>query len=318
MGKNSLKKMIESVIDDLTNNEPINRYVLKLQVISRNLKNETFTRWLEKEIDGYIKDVDIPPYRIFTTQVVANVIIDHGFKQAKLSNHIMPLFPLGKELAKEISTLKIRDSIISLGSIVESNDSIAYSTTDYERVMLSKVYENCTILSAYKSIQKSDIELVLHSFKSNLLNIFMEFNETIFDDEIDFDMIAKKKDIDKIIHQTINTGIYLSDHSNANINGSTVVGGVDNKVHLNAKAKNELDEIITKVEQLSQEIEADREDIAREILSIREELENTIQRPKIIKSALFALKGITMGVAGNKATELIDDALKVIKETMNK
>ena len=317
MGKNNLKEMIESVIDDLTNNEPINRYVSKLQVIARKLKNETFTKWLDKEINGYQSDDAVPPYRIIPTQVKANLIIERGFQRAQLSNHIMPLYPLGKELAKEISNIEIKESIIELTSVIDSNKPLAYSTTEYERFKLSKIYEDSTILSAHKPLQKSQVEFIIHKFKSSLLDIFMEFNETIFEDEINFDLIAKKRDIDKIIHQTINTGIYLSDHSNANINGSTVIGGVDNKVHINAESRNELDDIITKVEQLCQEIEADREDIAREILSLREELDNTIQRPKIIKSALFALKGITMGVAGNKATELIDKALKIMNETVN-
>lgn len=317
MEKNSLKGMIESVITDLTNNEPINHYALKLQVISRSLKNETFSKWLEKEINGYQTDDILPIYRILSSQVKANLIIDRGFNKAQFTDHTMPLYQLGKELAKEISTIEIKESIIALTSLTKGDSPLALSTTEYERFKLSKIYQDSTILSAKKPLQRSDIELIIHKFKSSLLDIFIEFNETIFADEIDFDLMTKTKDIDKIIHQTINTGVYLSGHSTANINGSTLIGGVDNEVHINAETKNELDSIINKVEQLCQEIEADREDIAREIFSLREELDNTIQRPKIIKSALFALKGITMGVAGNKATELIDKALKIINETVN-
>ena len=313
MGKASLKGMIESVIVDLTNNEPINQYVLKLQWISRNLKNETFSQWLTQEVDGYGIDDHIPDYRILTTQVQANLIIDQGFNKTHLSNHIMPLYPLGIKFAKEISTIRIIDSVIVLTKLLDEKGSLAFSTTEYERVKLGQIYEYSTILSAQKPIQRSDFELIIHRFKSTLLDIFMEFNETIFEDEIDFDVMTKKKHIDRIIQQTINTGLYLTENASANINNSTVVGGTGNKVQLNATTKTEFEVVLNKIEQLCQDIEADREDIASEILVLRDELSNTIQSPKIIKSALNALKGITIGVAGNKITDLIDNGLEIIR-----
>ncbi|MCK9411726.1 MAG: hypothetical protein M0Q53_05455 [Prolixibacteraceae bacterium] len=156
MGTINLKEMIESVIADLANNESINHYALKLQAISRNLKNDTFSQWLTKEIDGYRNADTVPIYRILTTQVKANFIIDRGFNKVQISNHSIPLYPLGEKLSKEISTIAIKDSIIALTKFLEGNESIAYSTTDYERIKLSKVYEDCTILSAHKPIRKSD------------------------------------------------------------------------------------------------------------------------------------------------------------------
>lgn len=314
MGKVSLKGMIESVIADLTNNEPINHYALKLQVISRTLKNEIFSQWLAKEIDGYIDNDIIPGYRKLTAQVKADIIIERGFNKTSISDYTLPLYPLGLELAKEISTINIRESVISLTKLLEDNGPIAFSINDYEKIKLSKIYQDSTILSAHKPINKSDIELIIHKFKSTLLDIFMEFNETILEDEIDFDIMTKKKDIDKIIKQTINTGIYFSENASANINNSTVVGGVENKIQIGAETKADLKGLINKIEQLSTEIEADREDIATEILKIRNELDNTIQRPKIIKSALNALKGITIGVAGNKVTDLINAGMQIIKD----
>lgn len=314
MGKASLKGMIESVIVDLTNNEPINQYVLKLQWISRNLKNETFSQWLTQEVDGYGIDDVVPAYRILTAQVKANLIVVDGFNRVQLSDHTIPLYPLGLKLSKEISTIEIKDSIIALTKFLDDKGgSLAYSITEYEREKLSHVYPNSAILSAHKPIQKSDFELILHKFKSNLLDIFLEFNETIFEDEIDFDIMTKKKDIDKIVHQTINTGVYLSENATANISGSTVIGGNENKVQINDSVKADLESIINKIEELSQEIEVDREDIATEIYTIKVELNETIQRPKIIKSALNAIKGITIGVAGNKITDLIDQGLEIIR-----
>ena len=312
MEKVSLKGMIESVIADLAENKPVNDYALKLLIISRYLRNRTFSQWLKNEFDGYENIEDLPDYRILTAQVKANIIIERGFNKTTISDHTLPLYSLGEKLAKEISTIRIKDSIIELTKLLEGEDSIAFSTSDYERLKLSKIYQDCTILSAHKPINKSAFELIIHKFKSTLLEIFMEFNDTVFEDEIDFDIMTKKKSIDKIIQQTINAGVYLSENASANINKSTVVGGVDNKIEINAETKADLEIIMNKIEQLSSEVEADREDIATEIIKIRNELNNAIQRPKIIKSALNALKGISLGVAGNKMTDLIDAGLGMI------
>lgn len=313
MKETSLKVLIESVIADLANNEPINHYALKLQMISRYLKNESFSQWLIKEIEGYKNEDKLPKYRILTTQVKANLIIDRGFNKVQISDHDIPLYPLGEELAKQISTINIIDSIIALTKLLEDNRSMTMTTTDYERLKLSQVYQDCTILSAHKPIQKSDIELIVHKFKSALLDVFMEFNETILEDDIDFDILTKKKDIDKIVQQTINTGIYLSENATANISGSTVIGGNENTIQIKDQVKADIESIINRIEQLSQEIEDDREDIATEIYTIKTELNNTIQSPKIMKSALNAIKGITIGVAGNEITDLIDKGLKIVR-----
>ncbi len=159
---------------------------------------------------------------------------------------------------------------------------MAFSTTDYEKQKLSSVYENCTILSAVKLIQQADFEFIIHKFKSIILDMFMEINDTLLEDKIDFDIMAKRKDIEKIVQQTINTGIYLSENATANISSSKIIGGTNNNLQISDKAKTDLESIVNKIEQLSAEIEADREDIVTEILTLRDELNNTIQRPKII------------------------------------
>lgn len=44
------------------------------------------------------------------------------------------------------------------------------------------------------------------------------------------------------------------------------------------------------------------------------ELNNTIQKPQIIKSALNAIKGIAIGVGANQITPLVNEALdKILK-----
>lgn len=313
----NIKEMVDSVIIDLSNNTSINDYALKIQIIAKYLKNANFSQWVKNELEGYKARSILPPHRIIHTFVKANLLIDNGVKAVKLTDHMMPLGSLKKELVDEISTIELRDSVLSLLSLVSSEDkTLGYSITEYERYHLNRIYEYSNILSAHKVLQKTDCEQVIFKFKSMLLDLFIEFNETLFNNELDFEVMNKKTEIDKVINQTINAGVYITDKATANINNSNITSGNNNTIVISNQTKNDIQNIIEQIEQLSKELEADRDDIACEILRIRTELNNTIQTPKIIKSALNAIKGIAIGVGANQITPLVNDALTKIQQIL--
>lgn len=144
----------------------------------------------------------------------------------------------------------------------------------------------------------------------------MEFNESLFNQEINFDVMNKKKEIASIVNKTINTGVYIEDKGTANICDSTIIGGNNNKIHINSPTKVKLMEIVEKVEKLAQDIEEDREDIVVEIVKIKMELDSQYQQPKVIKSAFNAIKGIAIGVAANRIPPLVDSALEILKQQL--
>ena len=71
-------------------------------------------------------------------------------------------------------------------------------------------------------------------------------------------------------------------------------------------------ELTEKIENLAEDVEIDRDDIAFEISKIKIALEKE-DSPKLIKSAFNAIKGITASIAGNVAaneiTEVINHSL---------
>lgn len=315
MEKLSIKSTIESIISDLSNNISVKEFALKIKLVAYHLKNEDFSNWITNELDGYKNVVDIPPHRILQSYVIANLVIDNGVKGANLTNHTMPLRYLKEELRNDISRIKILDSIISLESAINSDKSnIYYSTTEYERYHLSQIYEWSTILSAKKPIGKSELELIIFQFRSKLLEMFLSFNDSIFNDELDFDIMSKKKEIEKVVSQTINAGVYISDNSTANISENQILVGDKNTITLSPINKEKLTDIINQINDLNNNLENDREDIAEEIAKIKLDLNNPVQQPKIIKSAFNAIKGIAIGVGANQITPLIDEGLNHIKE----
>lgn len=315
MEKISIKGMIEGVIYDLSQNEPISKFALKIKLISHHLKNKDFSNWINNELDGY-KDVkDLPPHRILQSYVIADLVIDNGVKGATLSNHTMPLIHIkNDEIRKKISWVNICDSIISLETIVNSTEPQIYvATTEYERYYLSKIYQYSTILSAKKPISKTEFELIIFKFRSKLLEMFLNFNDSIFNDELDFDIMNKKQEIDKVVSHTINAGVYIAENSSASINHSNMVAGNNNQVSISSVDKKELENILYQIDNLSQNLDDDRKDIADEIVKIKQELDNPTQNVKYIKSAFNAIKGIAIGVGANQITPLVNQGLEYVK-----
>jgi hypothetical protein len=132
------------------------------------------------------------------------------------------------------------------------------------------------------------------------------------------EMAGENKNSNKVVSQTIYTGVYIGENSSANISDSQIVTGDHNTLALNQSSKDEIAEIVSNIETLSQDIEHDRDDIATEIAKIRCELDNTIQRPKILKSALNSIKRIVERIAIKAITDkiipLVNSALDKISD----
>lgn len=316
MEKFSIKNTIESVITDLSNNEEIKTFALKIKLISHHFKNPDFSNWVNCELEGYNDKTLLPKHRVLQSSVIANLIIDNGVKSASLTNHTMPLsYIKDEEVRKNISFVYILESVISLETIINSLDSqVCYTVTEYERYYLNRIYECSNILSAHKPISKTELEVIIFKFRTKLLEVFLSFNDNIFNDELDFDIMSTKKEIDKVVSQTINAGVYVSENSTANISNSHIIGGGINNINMSSLDKSELESILKQIENISKDLDEERNEIVDEIAKIKNELNNNLQRPKVITSAFNAIKGIAIGISANQITPLATQGIEYIKK----
>jgi hypothetical protein len=221
MEKLNIKSLIESILSDLISNASVEVFALKIQMIARLLKNEDFALWANNELNGYKNNCNLPDYRILKTHVEANILIDNGVKALSLKKHNMPLYQLNKEDEEKISTVYVNDSVIVLEKM-SLKDNIGFSLTEYEKYKLGKIYEYSTILSGCKPINPASFQNIVYKFKSKLLDTFMDFNENLFNDEIDFDVTSKQPDIQRIVSQYINAGIVNMGEGSINVNHSNI------------------------------------------------------------------------------------------------
>lgn len=298
MEKIDIKAMIESVLVDITGNAPIENYIYKLRLIAKYLDNNSFKIFIEKEFfDGYIETDIIPEYRIINSQIrYAGITSLYRLGEPPISI---------KNRDIDISQVKIYDSLPRILDLSKSSKNLIRHLTSKEKGQL--IYH--ADVKAHKEFEPSALNIIPRAVKSKLLDFIVQLNDEVFNDGIDFNVMSKKADIEKIVHNNFNAGIVHTGVGSIDVDRSNIIGGQNNTITISEETKQQITDIVNRIDKLSQEIDEDRTDIAEAILDIRTELDNKINKLKILKTAFNAIKGV-VGVGkiydlAQKATELL-------------
>jgi len=230
----------------------------------------------------------------------------------------MPIANLTKKKYDKIAYFTEYNSISLLQSVIKEDQNIHTSLSPIDGVYLQELVGDCQIQSAHKVISVVDYQAIIDNAKSKLIDLFLDFNDTLFNGKIKFNAMAKKDEIQSIVTNNIYAGIYTKGTSN--ISGGNIVGGQGNNVNINAENIGKLRDITLQIEELLKDIAEDREDIALAILEINTKLDEA-KKPKAIKLAFNSLKGVLSGVTNSiaqvKATVLVEKGIVYAGEIIN-
>lgn len=312
-----LKEFIENVISDLADNKTLESVSSKVQVISRHLKNKKFRDWVDYEfVKGYPTNTSIPSYRkIFILGVRASYIAPYGFGGAiQYKNQQVPIENLGSDIYRKITEVYVRGTISTVQSAINPKDNIYLALGPHESSYIQEILEECQISSMYKVVSNQQYQNIVDQTKASLIDFLLEINDTVLNDEVNFNVMNKKEDIERVVNNTIYAGIIHTGTGAIEIDNGSIIGGQNNTVTISAETKQQLNEIIRQIETISQEIDDDRTDIADVILTIREELDSKIPRPRFLKSAFNGLKAVGSGVIIDKIIPLVDQGIELIQK----
>lgn len=293
------KKLIENIIEDLVNDVPMAKLMLKAQAIAYSLNNAEFKEWIEHEQNGYPNAKMIPDYRIIPCSLKVDIALPF---QQMMRNYRLPVDFIQDSRARDfLHVARLMESISSLENMItndEDQKSLALVVPGFLWPTINKcLVNNGEIIAAYQEFSSSAVKGAVESFKSKLLTFFLELSAQR---EIDLDVMTNREKIANIMHQTINAGVYST--GDVSITNSTVVGGQNNSVSISPTLKNEIEDVLRQVEDLKQSVEADEQDVAEVMMDIRAELEKTTPSKRLLKRGMQALKSFH-GVVVEKAIE---------------
>lgn len=311
-----VKKLIEDVITDLANNCTLDSISSKVQVISRLLKNDKFRKWVDCEfVYGYKSDEDTPEYRaMYIAGVRASYIAPAGFGGVvKYTNQQIPIENLGAERYKKIAKIYVWDTVSIIQNAIKPDEDIHLAVGPHESADIQEVLGHCQIMNMYKVVSSQQYQRIVDKTKATLIDFFLELNDTVLDNEIDFNVMTKKNDIERVVNNTIYAGVVNTGEGRVTISDSTVVGGKDNQVTISSDIKQQLNNIVSQIEALAQEVDDDRTDIAEAIIAVKEELKEDSIRTTPLKLAFNAIKGAISGLADTGIEKLAEQAIKLLQ-----
>lgn len=312
-----VKKLIEDVITDLANNCTLDSVSSKVQVISRILKNDRFRKWVDCEfVHGYKSDEETPKYRtMYIAGVRASYVAPAGFGSiVKYTNQQIPIENLGVERYKKIAKIYVWDTVSIIQNAIKPDEDIHLAVGPHESADIQEVLGHCQIMSMYKVVSGQQYQRIIDKSKAMLIDFFLELNETVLDNEIDFNVMTKKNDIERIVNNTIYAGVVNTGEGSVAISDSTVIGGKNNQVSVSSDVKQQLNAIVSQIEALAQEIDDDRTDIANAIIEIKKELEAKSINSRPLRLAFYAIKGAILGLADSAIENLAEEAIKLLQQ----
>lgn len=312
-----VKKLIEDVITDLANNCTLDSVSSKVQVISRILKNDRFRKWVDCEfVHGYKSDEEAPKYRtMYIAGVRASYVAPAGFGSiVKYTNQQIPIENLGVERYKKIAKIYVWDTVSIIQNAIKPDEDIHLAVGPHESADIQEVLGHCQIMSMYKVVSGQQYQRIIDKTKAMLIDFFLELNETVLDNEIDFNVMTKKNDIERIVNNTIYAGVVNTGEGSVAISDSTVIGGKNNQVSVSSDVKQQLNAIVSQIEALAQEIDDDRTDIANAIIEIKKELEAKSINSRPLRLAFYAIKGAILGLADSAIENLAEEAIKLLQQ----
>lgn len=309
-----IKQLIEETITDLINNKCLESVFGKVQVIAKLLKNDTLSRWVDCElINGYGEDDALPEYRkVHIAGIKADYFAPHGFGALHVTGQTVPIENLGRECYERIAITTLREPITSLQQVYKPDCDVHYSLTPFEKSKVQEVLGNSQIIQVYKVISNQDILKIINKAKSKLIDVFMEFNDTIYNGDLNIPSSSNADRIQKIV---INAGLVQTGDGTINVHESNVLGGKNQDISISSDSKAQIADILNRIEQLSNEIDEDRTDIAEAILTIREELSKPTPQSKVLKMGFSFIKKIASSFVDKNMEVLADKGMSYLIES---
>lgn len=301
-----LKKQIESIIEDLANDASIARILLKAQTIAFYIKDDTFTRWIKAEQNGYEDIKSIPDYRKVKCGVKANVSIPF---RGIFTNMIVPVDAIeNKKIRESLSHIIVTEPISGIEEMgkADNEKSLRMNVPAFAYNAINQFYPNGNIEDAWKFTNPSSASAIISIVKSKLLDFFLNFEQEI-DINVNFDVMANKEKIQTIVNQTINAGVVNTGDGSVSINQSEIIRG-NKTTSIPNETCEKIKGLLKQMESLEKKMDNDEQDMAQYIFEIKQELDSKMPQPAIVKRALRALKTLET-IATEKAIEYGIDQL---------
>ena len=215
----NLVQEIEKVLSDTHPN--LENAFIKTKVLLHRLGARDYVDWINKELNGYSEDDEVPSYRVTPSSV--KITATDGFTR-QWTDIPAPTIHLKKDVRKWVEQNEFRQSISSLESLAHSKgDTLTRPIPIEFWGMFSKgLSPGIRVENAHCETSKAQLQGVLTQIRSRLLDFVLELEAKIPPDasEEDLRTISKKENVGNLLNHAMfgsNTTIVNGDNNSQSL-----------------------------------------------------------------------------------------------------
>lgn len=298
--------LISDIINDLVDNDKsLNSALLKTKVLASRIKNKDLIDWVNKEINGYSSNSELPNYR---KNISTHVKGDYISGNMHYKNQSIPVVGLNEKFNSNLSKTHFTNSIIALEFLVKDTKSTTLMYP-FPAEIVSIIEENwinmgnpyLQLINARKIIPTNSITEILVQVRNKLLDFMLEIDSEYGDLTEIKDLTEKTNEISKIMNQTI-----INNNGDGNVSNTGDNSSIN---YSNNITKNNLEELKSyfkeigisdkDVEELVEVIDDEKPNI--ETKTFGKKVNSWVQ--KMLGNALEGSWKIAVGSAGTLLTQ---------------
>ena len=164
------------ILKELVNEEiSLNIALKRLIVLAADMNDNDLKEWAEKEINGYNTDDEVPEYR----KICSHSFYYNGFtSNLQVTNVPLDIRYLNEDTLKMIEYHELREPLSSLEKYVkEFKDGFNLDLTMLAPEVLKNSGRRLQCISIYQKFNVSQIEKVLQTLSSKIMNIFIKLDK---------------------------------------------------------------------------------------------------------------------------------------------
>lgn len=164
------------ILKELVNEEiSLNIALKRLIVLAADMNDNDLKEWAEKEINGYNADDEVPEYR----KICSHSFYYNGFtSNLQVTNVPLDIRYLNEDTLKMIEYHELREPLLSLEKYVkEFKDGFNLDLTMLAPEVLKNSGRRLQCISIYQKFNVSQIEKVLQTLSSKIMNIFIKLDK---------------------------------------------------------------------------------------------------------------------------------------------
>ncbi len=286
--------------DLISDNCNILNALRKAKVIALKLDLTEFGAWIDKELNGYSMEQEIPSYRIVKGILRARNPYA-GWIPAIIDDERMEQDLCERKITSPISGL--------LNYCNDDTKNLCLYFSGEAQSKLNKMFETETLMMDFAVIvSNSSVKAVVESVKNYLLDKILKLEaKGIQGEGLSFSIEEKSaaRELSPSVINNYGQANFLS----APVENAQLVSGNDNNIKIDQSIGNEITTEVKEAIAKDQLTEQDREKALNLLSEINEKIKQK-EKPSKIKAAWDILKDFLVGAGANAAATLIQSRIK--------